>query len=86
MKNKQITISRKMTTILHKILVFLRLRKAGYYRLTFRGLPVILRDDFPKNKVGFLNERTGIMQVLDIKTEKIIKIKMPKGIKIYREK
>jgi hypothetical protein len=72
-------INWKFETILDKVLIFLHLKKRelGFTKLMYRGLPVILRDDFPANKIGFLNDKTGKMKVLDIKTGKVTKLEMP---------
>ena len=42
----------------------------GFSQLFYKGLPIIQRDDMPPNLVGFLNEKTGKMQILNIKTGK----------------
>jgi CO dehydrogenase/acetyl-CoA synthase alpha subunit len=64
--------------LINKFLIFLHLRSdVGFTKLMYRGLPIILRDDFPKNKIAFINEKNRKIKVLDIKTGKLVKLEMP---------
>jgi hypothetical protein len=47
---------------------------SGFTHLMYKGIPIIERDCIPTNKVGFLNDKTGMMQILDIKTKKVTKV------------
>jgi hypothetical protein len=61
-----------MKKFINKILIFLHLKKEyGFTQLMYRGIPVIQREDFPANKIGFLNKKTGIMQIVDIESREI---------------
>ena len=39
----------------------------------YRGKPVILRDDIPDNIMGFINEKTSLVRILNWKTGKVSK-------------
>jgi hypothetical protein len=57
-----------------KLKVLLGIEHYGFTKLTYRGLPIILKDDFPNNEIGFFNENTGKMKMLNIKTGKVMKV------------
>ena len=58
--------------LIHRLLVKLHLREDyGFTRLMYRGKPVILRDDMPDNRVGFINEKTARVRILNWKTGKV---------------
>lgn len=60
----------KMNNIIHKLLVFIHLRsEVGFMRLMYRGLPVVLRDNIPNNKIGFIGKDSKV-RLLNWKTGK----------------
>ncbi len=48
--------------------------EAGFYKLYYRGLPVILKDDIPDNELHF-HQKNGNVKVLNIKTGRVKFIK-----------
>ena len=61
--------------LIHRVLVWLHLKEDyGFTRLTFRGKPIILRDDMPVDNLGFVNEETARVRVLNWKTGKVGKL------------
>lgn len=60
--------------MVHELLVFLHQKKdPGFTRLTYRGLPVIKNNDMPDDHVGFINEETATVKILNWKTGKLSK-------------
>ena len=51
--------------------------KPGFQRLMYRGIPIVLRDDIPKN-VFLFRQKDGSWKKLNIKTQRISKIKKVK--------
>ena len=63
-----------MRNLIHKLLVFLRLREeGGFARLTYRGLPVFFNDNMPNGYVGFINEKIATVTIVNWKTGKLSK-------------
>lgn len=63
-----------MKNLIHKLLVFLHLKEDyGFTRLTYRGMPVIMNDNMPDDHVGFMNEKTATVKILNWKTGKLSK-------------
>lgn len=63
-----------MKNLIHKLLVYLHLKEDyGFARLTYRGLPVIMNDRMPDDHVGFINEETATVKILNWKTGKLSK-------------
>ena len=58
------------------MLVLLKVKKAGYYRLEFKGVPIIQREWMPKDKILSVNEEKGELTLIDINTEKITRMKI----------
>ena len=65
-----------MKNFIYKLFTKLHLIKdgAGFTQLMYRGRPVILRDDMPPNTVGFINEKTARVRILNWRTKKIRKL------------
>ena len=47
----------------------------GFKRFEYKGIPVVIREWFPENKLGFYNESTGVITIVDIETQQITTIK-----------
>ena len=66
---------RKIRNLIYKIKVKLGLiSPAGFTKLYYRGLPVIQRDDMPNGTVGFINENTARVRLMNWKTGKVNKL------------
>jgi len=61
-----------MKNFIHRLLVFLHLKEDyGFTKLMYRGVPVVLKDYMPSDPVGFINENTAKVRILNWKTQKI---------------
>lgn len=64
-----------MKNFIHKLFVFLHLKEDyGFTRLMYRGIPIVEREDMPTNKIGFINEETARVRILNWKTGKFGKL------------
>jgi hypothetical protein len=58
--------------ILYKLMVKLGLKsEPGFTKLFYRGIPVIEKEYMPNDRVGFINENTAKVRILNWKTGKV---------------
>jgi hypothetical protein len=57
----------------NKLLIKLHLKKAYWSGLSYKGIPIILRDDVPPNKL-YIGQPDGTYYVVDINTMKTKKV------------
>lgn len=46
-------------------------KEKGYKRLEYNGIPVLIREWFPENKIGFYNDKKEEMTIIDIETGEV---------------